>query len=231
MKKNVMMRIASFLLVAVLISTSAISGTYAKYVTEGSASDSARVAKFGVEIVGTSKIFSDSYKDAATTYTDPETGDAITVQADTEGTNVVAPGTEGELVNFVITGVPEVDVEVTYVATVDLAGWNIGGAVYYCPLKVTVEDTVLYGLDYTSEAAFEAAIKGAIDGYSKSYDANTDLSTKNTTDELNVSWEWIFEGTDGKQTDEYDTKLGDQAADGKAATISIAITCTVTQID
>ena len=31
MKRNVMMRLASFLLVAVLISTSAISGTYAKY--------------------------------------------------------------------------------------------------------------------------------------------------------------------------------------------------------
>ena len=50
MKKNVMMRLASFLLVAVLISTSAISGTYAKYVTADEGTDTARVAKWGVEI-------------------------------------------------------------------------------------------------------------------------------------------------------------------------------------
>lgn len=61
MKKNVMMRVASFLLVAVLISTSAISGTYAKYVTEGSGTDSARVAKWGVVIEAESTMFSQEY--------------------------------------------------------------------------------------------------------------------------------------------------------------------------
>ena len=53
MKKNKMMRLASFLLVATLLTTSMISGTFAKYVTEGSASDSARVAKWGVEVEAT----------------------------------------------------------------------------------------------------------------------------------------------------------------------------------
>ena len=107
MKKNVMMRLACFLLVAVLISTSAISGTYAKYVTQGSASDTARVAKFGVKVTGTSEIFSDSYKDEATDYTVNEKTAEITVQADTEGTNVVAPGTQGDLVEFALEGTPE----------------------------------------------------------------------------------------------------------------------------
>ena len=50
MKKNVMMRLASFLLVAVLISTSAISGTYAKYVTTAEGKETARVAKWGVQV-------------------------------------------------------------------------------------------------------------------------------------------------------------------------------------
>ena len=53
MKKNKMMRLASVLLIAVMISTSAISGTYAKYVTEGAAQDDARVAHWGVTITAT----------------------------------------------------------------------------------------------------------------------------------------------------------------------------------
>lgn len=231
MKRNVMMRLASFLLVAVLISTSAISGTYAKYVTEGSAQDSARVAKFGVTVTGTSTIFSDSYKHEATDYTENEKGAEITVQAGTEGTNVVAPGTYGNLVEFALAGTPEVDVKVTYESTVDLAGWNLNGKVYYCPLTVTVEGTKLYGLDYTSEAAFEAAIKDAIDGHTKTYDTNTNLATVDGADALSVSWAWAYEGTDDKQTDAYDTILGNQAAAEKAATISIAVTCTVTQVN
>ena len=47
MKKNTMMRIASVLLVAVLLSTCVISGTYAKYTSTVTTSDSARVAYWG----------------------------------------------------------------------------------------------------------------------------------------------------------------------------------------
>jgi len=56
MKKNVMMRVASALLVAVLMTTCAISGTFAKYTTSKTDSDSARVAKWGVsvDVVGAS---------------------------------------------------------------------------------------------------------------------------------------------------------------------------------
>ena len=62
MKKNVMMRLASFLLVAVLISTSAISGTYAKYVTEATAKDTARVAAFGVQVAADfTEVFKEKY--------------------------------------------------------------------------------------------------------------------------------------------------------------------------
>ena len=43
MKKNVMMRVASALLVAVLLSTCTISGTFAKYVTTSSGNDNAEV--------------------------------------------------------------------------------------------------------------------------------------------------------------------------------------------
>ena len=45
MKKNRMMRVASALLVAVLLTTCAISGTFAKYITAEDATDSAAQAK------------------------------------------------------------------------------------------------------------------------------------------------------------------------------------------
>ena len=49
MKKNTFMRVASALLVAVLLTTCAIAGTFAKYTTEVSSEDSARVAYWGFQ--------------------------------------------------------------------------------------------------------------------------------------------------------------------------------------
>jgi flagellin-like hook-associated protein FlgL len=102
MKKNVMMRLACFLLVAVLISTSAISGTYAKYVTKDTAMDSARVAKWGVQIDAAGTTFAEAY-DAKAEGNDPaadKTSTAVTVRSDlTHGSinNLVAPGTNGKM--------------------------------------------------------------------------------------------------------------------------------------
>ena len=47
MKKNRMLRLASALLILTLLTTSVIGGTFAKYVSTGSVSDTARVAKWG----------------------------------------------------------------------------------------------------------------------------------------------------------------------------------------
>ena len=225
MKKNVMMRLASFLLVAVLISTSAISGTYAKYVTAAEGSDNARVAKFGVEITAAEEMFSDSYKDAKTTYTANEQLGTITVQADTAGTNVVAPGTEGSLVGFAVTGTPEVDVQVTYDATLELAGWEVDG-VEYCPIEITVgSETFKVDSGATNVAELVTKVEAAIEGKAALYHTNTDLSAVN--DDVVVSWAWAFEGND----DVKDTALGNQAAAGNAATIKLTVKTTITQVD
>ena len=61
MMKNKMMRAASILLVAVLLSTCAISGTFAKYVTTASGTDTARVAKWGVVITANGNLFNKTY--------------------------------------------------------------------------------------------------------------------------------------------------------------------------
>lgn len=225
MKKNKIMRIASVLLVAVLMSTCAISGTFAKYVTEGSADDTARVAKWGVTISGQTaadnQMFNDSYKDTPTTYTANEDGDTITVQAATENTDIVAPGTNSTLAAFDITGTPEVDVVVTYVADLTLTGWEVGGAVY-CPIVFTVNGTE-YKIDATNDttAKLEAAVEAAIVAATAKYDTNEDLSA--AEDDLVVKWSWAYEGDNAK-----DTALGNAAT---AATIALDVDVTITQVD
>ncbi|MBE7013194.1 MAG: hypothetical protein E7416_03895 [Ruminococcaceae bacterium] len=186
------------------------------------------MAKFGVEITAAEELFSDSYKDAKTTYTTNEQVGTITVQADTEGTNVVAPGTQGALVGFAVTGTPEVDVQVTYEATLELDGWEVESA-EYCPIEITVGDeTFKVGEDgITDVAGLITAVEEAIEGKAALYHTNTNLSAVN--DDVVVSWAWDFDGND----DVKDTALGDAAAADvdDAATIALTVKTTITQVD
>jgi hypothetical protein len=240
MKKNVMMRLASFLLVAVLISTSAISGTYAKYTTADTAGDSARVAKFGVVVDVDGTMFAEIYDDEAHGNDAViAASDYVTVSSDGTGSykKLVAPGTKGDMAAITITGTPEVDVAVTYTADVTISGWAVTGDDFYCPLVFTISgnagDCTVNGLDFASAAALVTELETVVADYSKTYDTGTDLSTK-AAENLAISWEWPYESYEGGVIcDEKDTALGDAAAANvaNASTIAIDITCTVTQVD
>ena len=220
MKKNKMMRIASVLLVAVILTTCAISGTFAKYVTSGNGSGNARVAKFGVTVTGTA----DTFKE---TYAKDDTGFTLAANTVVSTEDVVAPGTSGSMAAFTITGTPEVAVRVAFAGTLELGDkWEDEGNAYYCPIEVTVGDATFKGTSYASADEFEAAVNAKIATYSKDYAAGTDLSTIGG-DAPAISWNWAFEGNDNDK----DTYLGNQAAAGNAATISLDVTATVTQID
>lgn len=232
MKKNTMMRIASILLIAVLISTSAISGTYAKYVTSDNASDTARVAKWGVEATVTGEAFNTEYaiKDSATDVK----GDAITVSVKSSTTDkLVAPGTTGTFTGVALTGTPEVAVNVTHVATITLDGWTLDGGEFYCPVYITIEGVEYSGLNYSSASDFADALKGAIEAANGNYQANTDLSgVAGLNGDYIWTWDFVGKtGTENNQTDEKDTELGNLAAAGTLNTITIAVSTTVTQID
>lgn len=115
MKKNMMMRVASVLMVAVLLSTCAISGTFAKYVTNDSAEDHARVAKWGVELQIVGNLFGDSYNQVIVKDDDA----ALTVQSSDLAADVVAPGTKNEQgFTFSLNGTPEVDGVITSEMTI-----------------------------------------------------------------------------------------------------------------
>lgn len=114
MKKNRMMRVASALLIAVLLTTCTISGTFAKYTTSDTAQDTARVAKWGVNVMASGSLFGENYYPNATT----ATADRISAEAkqsvDTSGeiskiSNIVAPGTQSDVgLTFSVSGTPEV---------------------------------------------------------------------------------------------------------------------------
>lgn len=220
MKKNKMMRLASGLLVAVLLTTSMISGTFAKYVTEGSGSDNARVAKWGVTITANGETFANTYA---------KDDDSFDLAANTvvSTEDVVAPGTTGDMVSMKLSGTPEVAVRIEYKGTFDISNWVVD-AEFYCPLIINVEGTPINGADYTDETAFEKAVNDAIANCSKDYPAGTDLSTAGVN-VVNVTWEWPF--STSAENDVKDTKLGNVAVTGDAATVKLAVTTTATQID
>ena len=237
-KKNVLMRSAGLLLVLVLVTSCFVGSTFAKYTVGGKGTDTARVAKFGVTITAEGTMFAEEYA------TDDGDVKEIITKSVVSTEKVVAPGTKGNMSSIVLAGKPEVAVRVEYkVNTFKLTGWQTGddaATTEYCPLVFTVGDKTYKigdtGIDTVDK--LEAAVKNAIEGCSQNYEANTDLSTANTNVKVpSVSWEWAFQGADNGasttayQTDAKDTKLGDRAAEGKAATVTLEIATTVTQID
>lgn len=211
MKKNIAMRVAAFLFILTMISTCAFATTFAKYTTSGTAADEARVAKWGVKVTAPNQdnLFAKEYNDKVVSSGDYD---------------VVAPGTDGQLAKFVISGEAEVDVEVTYSATLTLANWKVGEN-EYVPLVITVNGTPYTG---TSMEELKTKVEGAIKAVTESYDANTPIS-----DVLEVSWFWALSGgspnAHPKQNDTNDTLLGEAATGDKVPTIKLEVTCTVSQ--
>ncbi len=214
MKKNVMMRIASILVVAVLLTTCVISGTFAKYVTKGEAEDRARVAKFGVliDISGDSS-FANTYAK-----TDADYSGTLSVEATDK---VVAPGTaSASALTFSLTGTPEVatriqitlsDVKDVFLKAGDYKDmtqapykgtFNVANDYY--PVKWTLKQTAPVEktiVDGKSLADINTALTEFASG--KDYAPGVDLSSK-----FELSWEWAF-----SVDDKADTLLGDLAAD------------------
>lgn len=228
MKKNIAMRVAAILFILTMISTCAFSTTFAKYVTTNSASDSARVAKFGVTVTAS---LSDLYEDGYTTVSTPDNDSTTATVFAAANTNILAPGTYDEQVNaLTISGQPEVAVKLDYTCDVTLTGWKVDG-VDYCPLviNITVDpigpvaaSTTTFKMDgYTSVSGMAAAIEEHITSLSAvRVDPLTDLGTS-----ISISWSWAYDGDDVK-----DTKLGDAAVNGDIV-FGFSLGCTVTQID
>ena len=224
-KNNKIMKTSAVLVVIALLTAWGANGIYAKYVTDGEQEDAARVASWGVVMEPNSEgTFSATYAKDDTNYT---LGDNSVIA--TSENKVVAPGTNGTFKGLKVSGTPEVAVKITNEGTVTLTGWTVSKA-YYCPLKVTVGTTELYGLDYTTADAFANAIAAEIAKVTSYQTPGTDLE-KATGVVPEVTWEWPFEGDNGSKvtrTDEKDTALANLET---APTVNIKIKTTVTQVN
>ncbi len=244
-KKNVTLRTAAVLFALALITSCFVGGTFAKYVTNGTGTDTARVAKFGVTVTANGTMFAEQY-DA-----DKEAKTVVSSRvgvAEGDKDNVVAPGTSGKMVSMKLSGQPEVDVHVNYAPTVTLSdNWKDKDNNFYCPLQIKVNGIMVDGHRFTDKQQFVDEIVKAIVNHQKNnvvYKAGTDLSTDTVGDNaLTISWAWPFEtatsddpspetaAAEKAANNVKDTYLGDQAADGNAATIEISVVTTVTQVD
>lgn len=235
MKKITTMRIASILLIAVLMTTCAISGTFAKYVTSADATDTARVAKWGVTVTASSGT------SFANTYTNANNG--ITVKATDK---VVAPGTSSEEVDgdvkFTITGTPEVATKVTIkfaatseikLAAGDYLDYTTGNDTQdtftldkeYYPVKFTLTKTD--GDDTTTvvDAGTLKDVETKLNADTKTNAPNVELDVTYT-----LTWAWAFDADPSTidANDKADTYLGQE---NRAQTFGYTLNITVEQVD
>lgn len=207
MKKNRAMRLAALLLVAVLMSTCGISGTFAKYVTEVKATDNARVAAWGFGESSTIDfdLFDVSYDDTV-----------VSSNSD----NLIAPGTtktETVKLNYAGTAgkaAPEVDYTIDL--DVVLAETSIGDAIKANPNI----DWFFNGVWFDSWDDMLTAI----DGYHESVEANA-LPVISSSG-IEIGWNWKF-STDATM-DSYDTAMGNA---NPLETVKLTIKLIATQVD
>lgn len=241
MKKNRMMRAASALLVAVLLTTCTISGTFAKYVTTNGGSDTAQVAKFGVviNVADDLGLFNTAYE---TTDTAGYTGLSVTSSSTSQ---LVAPGTKGSM-SFNITGMPEVATRVsidfdatckaiqlpagTYTlpaGAFEAAAKTVTTTSVYEPVKfyfgtTAITDSTEYNLTL---AQLQSAMKTE---FTHVYAPNHNFGDSGLT--YYLGWSWAFEDTSITDVNFLDTYLGWEAA-ATAQQEILDFDITVTQID
>ena len=212
MKKNVMMRVASALLVAVLMTTCAISGTFAKYTTTKSSSDSARVANWGFEPVdmNLSDLFLGSYTNVVSN----------------NGDDVIAPGTTGDTsFSFAYDETNGVNgPEVAYTFTVKVEAT--------CDPAIVANTNIKWKLDSGDWGTWDQLIAAItlLSGDSsgtKQYAPNTLPAAFGKDDNTHtIEWKWDYSTTD--EADILDTAMGN---DNVLSNCSIKITITATQVD
>ena len=224
MRKNKMMRIASVLLVAVLLSTSVISGTFAKYTTSSTGSDSARVAYWGWDAPAAIDIdmFDANYEN-----------NAVLSSGEVDGfTNVIAPGTS-KTTTFAFgytnyktdkINAPEVAYQFTVEPSItgDTTILDDNQSFKWTLQKPGENAATEY---QTVEALLNAikALSGDASG-TKTYAAGQLPSAFTAEDETyTVGWVWDFEGQETA-----DTAMGN-AQD--LANVTFSITITATQVE
>ena len=251
-KSRIFLIVLAILLCAILITTTMLSGTFAKYSTTVSAhEEGARVAKWGITV-------SSLGSDLAESYTN---GNTLVIKSQ-NSSNVFAPGMSGSLSSFRVYGAAEVSYKVDfegsfasdsgYLASSYLIHDGSGANTAYFPIiiglyktQVTTSNGVetygskvpvaTYGLTGTHATKTYSDLTSLVNAL------NAELPTlldENISPNVNkdtvytIEWEWPMTAPDGNtyQTRELDTALGEALVKNPDSfDISINITLSVYQ--
>lgn len=206
MKKSKTMRAASFLLVLTLMTSCFVGSTFAKYTSTATGSDTARVAKWSIE-VNDIQIAVDS--SPTVTFDLFETTIDSNVKEGTSTEAIIAPGTSGQFA-LIVENLSEVNAQYTIALTEANTG-NI-------PLQYSVNGTEW---------------KDSITELGMTELTNQAIAMGTGTDTRTVYWRWIFDNTvagatgHAGQTNNTDTTLGIAGSE----IVTIEATITVEQVD
>ena len=236
---NKKMSILGVLLMAVVVTSYSVSGTYAKYVSSVSVADEARVAKWQIGLSEDSMknmdLFQNSYNYGS---------NGVVVKA-LDDARLVAPGTKGQY-TFALTGI----IETNYTIDVAIVDENTGNTVVLTeqeldPTATTnelVHNPIKFYLDSDSNVDIDTVtadkimtfdeLKVALTNLYKDVDGNKivygpgEVNKTDTT--YTIYWKWDFHTDDA--TDELDTKLGNLiAADETSKTVKLGLKITAQQ--
>lgn len=233
MRKNKMLRMASALLILVLLTTSVVGGTFAKYTTQSTALDTAQVARWGVTFEATTNLFARSYKDVAVT------DNTATVHVDTNGQNLVAPGTKGTGLGIKTTSLAaNITPQVSYQVTIKLGDDAKMPTLTYTQTGETTEKTyepvkfsVSNGSTVIRDGLGLSDLKTLFNGTNAIYqydvhankyyvdsnlngmiDASEKTNALTDAPKIKIGWEWVYEDTTNTNNNTLDTALGNIAA-------------------
>lgn len=208
MKKtnNNITKFAIIVLAVTMVVFILVSGTYAKYTSQATGSDTAKVAKWSIK-VGDTEIANATPKtvtfDLFKTINDSNGTDA---ESDVKSGKLIAPGTSGKF-DLTVTN----DSEVNAKCSITLANSNTT-----IPIEFSTD-----GKTWTNDITTLA-----------SNDKTINMGASST---MTVQWRWAYEGSSSTsfkttQTDTSDTNLG-ISAQTAAPTATITATIVATQVD
>lgn len=216
-KKNHTMRIAAGVMTAALLSTCAISSTFAKYTSESTGTATARVAKWDI-------LFGDDEPTMSETFTFDLYSTLYDTTADSTETHVktdddvkrIAPGTQGSFAVKITN-----NSEVTAKYTVSFAIGYIGDTANTEPVK-NVTIPLQFSMDGSTNWTTDITDLNIAD--TAAVELGMTDSDKSAT--YTVYWKWDYEDTTDNNRDKNDTILGTAGAE-----IQITATVTATQVD
>ena len=193
-RSSMMVRLVAVLAVTMMFTMCFVGGTFAKYTSSATGTDSATVAKWSFKVGET---------DIATT--DTFTFDLFKTIKDSDGINnetemnpvdgsIIAPGTQGSF-DLVLTNASQVTAQYAIDYTVTNTG-NI-------PVKFSVDG----GTTWTDDLADVTASD------------STKLAANSGTTTITVQWRWVFDGNDNT-----DTALGSAATATLKVTAAVTAT-------